>query len=850
MGFFKSIKNLFVSSTEVLATKKVKIRMIANNKYYKSVDEHLFKKEHSLDLVTETDASWSSFFSVNKVDPKLIGFNKRSKKKYRLLFKTEEQIIAYAAYTIEIVNKEGIKRIIYKDTPLEKMSIVDANNRNVILRDKNKIAHINLETAQASIYNFSWQPFSSAVGDNYWLIGTRQTYEGPGELYMFGADGELKWAINFIEPPMQTMFRAVHVTAYHLKVSSDYSDIFVSSMDRLYRITPDGELKARIAISELKEGELRSKHEETQKSLSTPPKDRDEAIGRIASELAESFMSNMKRLTFNSPFTGFAHDPSTDMIFILESEGRVTGWDSSGELVWTYTFKEKGRFISWLDEKLILSFETGEIFWLNRDGYYEYSAKLPKEAWTISNIPNLSKYLIVCKDNRLYELDKLSGDLLVGTTGHPGMELFTSSKHLIFFDGEHDRAGYLWLSPINQQWTIFEKIEVNDNENENHQLLNGIAPEIKETVPFKEIWSLQRADENEAFGTRIVDFKNRRIFVSERPDFDVRKVYENVKDEKERQKIFDAQDLVCYDFQQNKLWSKRFYNYLFSVFLSPDSEQLFIGVPLKDNVSYEPGYIVLLNKDGGNEGEIKAPAHGFHIDFQSHEEAIITFSTERGEDSRIYRLYKVRTGKWELGEQLDKNQVQNDFGAGLNDIDINNFSLRRIDKKKYICRCGESELELKLNAAIYEAYTTDQENLLIRVGNKTLIRYDSNLNKLWVVKTESAAIKTVIGSETLIVVSKEDITSYGLDNGQTNWRISAPPKSVLNDIFWLENLNKYVWFSGNNQEFYVASLNEQGSILNSQLFSDLLLYNQTRFDEEQNLLIIQKSNLIEGYRID
>lgn len=848
MGFLKAIKNLFVSSTEVPATKKVETRVVAQNKYFKKVVKHLFEMEQSLELVTETDVGWSSFFSVDKVDPKLIGFYKRSKKKYRLLFKTEEQLVAYAAYTIEIVSKEEVKRIIYKGTPLEKMSIVDANDKNVILRDKERMAYINLETSKAYIYNFSWQPFSSAVGDNYWLVGTRQTYEGPGELYMFGTDGELKWAISFSEPPMETVFGPVHVTAYHLKVSLDYSDIFVSSMDRLYRFTPDGELKARIAISELKEDELRKKHEETQRALSTPPKDRDEAVRRLAYELAGSFTSSMKRLTFHSPFTGFSHDPSTDMIFILESEGRVTGWDSSGKLIWTNMFKEKGRFISWLDGKLVLSFETGETFWLDRDGYYEYGAKLPKEAWTISNIPNLSKYLIVCKDNRLYELEKVSGELLVGTAGHPGMELFTSSEHLIFFDGEHHKAGYLWLAPTDHQWTIFEKIEVNDNDK--YQPLNSFAPEIKETVPFKRVWCLEREDKNETFGMRIVDFKNQRIFVSERPKFDARKVYDTVKDEKERQKIFDAQDLVCYDFQQNKLWSKRFYNYLFSVFLSPDSEHLFVGVPLKVNISYEPGYVVVLNKDGEDEGKIKAPAHGFHIDFQSNEEGVITFSTERGEASRIYRFHKGRTGKWKLGEQIDKGELQSDFGAGLNDIDINNFSLRRIDKKKYICRFGENEHELKLNAAIYEAYTINQENLLIRVGNKTLIRYNSNFNKLWEVKTESAAIKVVVGAETFIFVSKEDITSYNVDNGLVNWRISAPPKSALNNIVWAENMNRFIWLSGNDQEFYVASLNEQGGILNSQLFSDLSFYNQTRYDEKQNLFIIQKSTSIEAYKLN
>lgn len=53
----------------------------------------------------------------------------------------------------------------------------------------------------------------------------------------------------------------------------------------------------------------------------------------------------------------------------MEGEGCVTGWDSNGKLVWTNTLKSKGRFISWIDNMLVLSFETGETLWLDRDSF-------------------------------------------------------------------------------------------------------------------------------------------------------------------------------------------------------------------------------------------------------------------------------------------------------------------------------------------------------------------------------------------------------------------------------------------------------------------------------------------------
>ena len=52
---------------------------------------------------------------------------------------------------------------------------------------------------------------------------------------------------------LSTMFGELSFMPYLLEVSADSTDIFVSSMDRLYRLDNNGNLKARIAISELKE---------------------------------------------------------------------------------------------------------------------------------------------------------------------------------------------------------------------------------------------------------------------------------------------------------------------------------------------------------------------------------------------------------------------------------------------------------------------------------------------------------------------------------------------------------------------------------------------------------------------
>jgi len=393
------------------------------NSYYQSVKKPLFNQAIKVKLASERENTWNNFFSSTKTNEKLEGFDRRTGQKVRLHYYGSDMFVAERSNCIEIVSKANLKRIFLKDTPFSEMSVQEANARGAILEDKERIGFINFNSLEGAIYKFQWQPFSKALADGYWLIGTRETYNGPGELYCFSFTGEYQWGIRFTEK-MDTMFGRIEVTPYHLRVSNDSTDILVSSMDRLYRINPDGSLAMRVAISELKEAELQEKERKQGAKYSSKPKTDQEAIEKVANEMAQSFISGFTRLTFNSPFTGFAHDPGTDMVFILENEGRLTGWDKKGILIWSLTFKESGRYLKWLDEKLVICLESGQTFWLNHKGEFAYAAKLPKQASAVLPIPDQEKYLVVCQDNRLYELDKTSGELVAGMEGHPGMQLF------------------------------------------------------------------------------------------------------------------------------------------------------------------------------------------------------------------------------------------------------------------------------------------------------------------------------------------------------------------------------------------------------------------------------------------
>lgn len=145
----------------------------------------------------EKDDSWDSFFSQEKENSRFIGFTQRSRRKFRYLYHNENLIITQATKTFEIVSQEETRKITYKDTLIDKFRFKEANEKGIILANKNEVAIINIITGETFIYDFDWQPFTFAMGNDFWLVGTRETNDGPGELICFNYSGKQNWAIGF-----------------------------------------------------------------------------------------------------------------------------------------------------------------------------------------------------------------------------------------------------------------------------------------------------------------------------------------------------------------------------------------------------------------------------------------------------------------------------------------------------------------------------------------------------------------------------------------------------------------------------------------------------------------------------
>jgi len=846
MGIFGKIKKLlngFSTSKEQGSTRKEfkPSEGAIHNKYIKKLNKNRFELKQTIQLNIEKEDSWGSFFSQQKVNPKFIGFTHRSRRKFRYLFNNKNLIITEAVKTFEFICQVQSRQISYKDTPIDRFRASHANEQAIILNNKNEVAIININTGETFIYEFEWQPFTFAMGDDFWLVGTRETYDGPGELICFDYSGEKKWAITFRER-LATMFGEVIFTPYLLEVSSDSQSIFVSSMDCLYRLDTNGELKTRIATSEIKKNELKEKYRDLNKSLSRTPKTEEEAVQLMAEKMAAQISLSFDTMDINSPFAAFAHDPKTDVLYLLESDGRLSSWGQTGSLKWINTFKQKGRFLDIVDEKVVVSLETGETFWINTEGVFQYGAKFPMEVSSISLIPSKDAYLVVCKDHRLYQLNKDTGKFIKGTEGHPGMKLFQINNQNVFFDGGENSQGYFWLAPPEEEWQHFEaKTFLEAGE---HHIESGVAPEITPTESFEMSFVLK--SNTGFFGSRLIDLERKRIFVVEKPpqtDIDVYVKMTPAQQRKDRLSSF----LVCYDLDGNVVWENKLYSDMWSLYASPDKLTIFTSVPSKDQVTYEPGHIQIFSNEGKLLNKIKVDAHGFDLNFISDDTAIVKFPTE---DSKIQQgIFKLsESGKWEL--TIPQHNVESEiypFGRGLHMYKSENFKLERIDKKKYNLISNKNKLQLNPNAAVYQAIETSEGQLAFLIGTRLISFYNQALKKTWEIKENKAIQTFAVGNNSTAIMTKEEIRCYD-EEGRLKWRYSSLPKSE-GTITWYPNSKLYLWAISNSNEKIVAAITEQGNVVKSQLFKTAEYHRDILTYPNQDTFIAQTNSQIEIFRL-
>lgn len=224
------------------------------------------------------------------------------------------------------------------------------------------------------------------------------------------------------------------------------------------------------------------------------------------------------------------------------------------------------------------------------------------------------------------------------------------------------------------------------------------------------------------------------------------------------------------------------------------------------------------------------------------------FRFRKENDTLLYEFTKDEKGVWRQGKPVEDIDEKGEFGAGLYEIELADFALKRTDKKQYEISDGTKVQQMKLSAAIYEAVESTGKKIVLRIGNKSIYCLGPDFQKEWELKTKHNVSSLVQGENGILLVSKEEVAFVDL-MGVIGWRLSAPPNSYENQAIWVKEKGIFLWAAGNEHSLIICSISEEGKIHNSQDFKGVRRYAASHFIEEEAMFLIHFSDSVECYSI-
>jgi len=849
VAFFKWLKKpkdekrvLYESKLTMVNPKENNQPLFQTGKYIEWVKLPLFQKTGSFQLKMVDIDNWESIFTTDKKIDKYPNFSLRSREKINLCFHSNFNFFVFEkSNVLHIVHSQGIKTISIGENLPFPMFISKTGDKGALLRADSHIGYLDFQTGVVSLFRFNWQPFTSTIGNQYWLVGTRETYEGPGELYCFNPQGNYQWGIRFKEE-FQTIFGPIKATAYYLSMSEDQEDILVSTMDRIYRFLPNGKLVTRIVLAELREQEIKRNElgqlESQMKNISS----KDDLVKAVAADVAYQVIGGMMRAaTLNDPLAGYAYDVQKKCFYILEDSGRITAWNAQGQMLWMHSLNESSDFIAWLDRLLLVSTKNGSVSWLDEDGKLLRSVSFPDGIESFFSTFKKDRYLVVCKNNRLYEFNNQTGEIIQGFEGNNRMKLFLFLNKLFFYDGK-----YLWGAPTKEDWKTVSPTYI-DQAKPIAELSSGITtPQAKPVNPFKPVW-IYKDQDNNPISHFAFDPKNKRLYIGRR------KTSLSVEEKHQEEIALQKNDsfsiwnkVACYDFSLRLLWSRSFFSEITMLELSPRGDIVFVGL-WEHGLAYDPGRIIIMDDLGEVISNVKTPANPVYIHFQNPNLALLEVY-----DGPECKLITSNRRNWKLKKCsiIDKPEDGVDFGAGLNEATIGSYVFKRTGKKVYKVFHGSNEVDLKLSAAIYELVEyLDSENILLLIGKKTIRSLSTQLEILWETKVKVNIEKIVAGFNGFLILSREEILFIDL-NGQMKWSLGCPFNSYKNNAQWIKRLGLFLWEAGNNNEFQLSLITPEGQVVRCQSFKNVSTRRGIEITEDEKYIILPLCYSIECFELN
>jgi hypothetical protein len=768
-------------------------------------------------------SAWDSLFSTPKRP--LPGFAWRSRRRVRLHFGTDHGAVLEANRTLYVVTDlDGAREVAEFGVP-EGLTTVAATLNGALLRADTTFGFLDFQTGVLSPVHFDWQPLSHAVGAGRWFVGTRESYSGPGELYCFSSGGDLLWAVEFREA-FDSPYGRITATPYHVRVLADGASVVVSTMDLVYRLDPEGSLRSRVDLTSLHRSR---RHGGTAQSP--------------AASLATGLTVSVGVVSSpHQPIVALEYDAETDQVFLLEATGRVTAADGEGRPVWTYDLgdpAQRGQFLGWTGDALVLSCASGYTVWLDRQGAQLTNVRLPATAVAVSRIPDEQRYLIACADDRRYEFDPATVDLRQGPAANREMCVFHSGGCLVFYDG------YLWVAPPGTAWQPYVPREADHGVEAAALPEDQPAPQVKPGRQFRQLWAY-RDPRGRVIGHYVVDPTRKRLYVARQ---------KHPLSAREEQQEYDAvargksacfwHEVVCFDFAAlTQRWTRAYQTDVTMLETTPDGEALFVGLWV-DGLATDPAKLVVLSDAGRQVASFDTRSNPTRLAFSDAGHGVLEVFEGPG-----YTATRTGPQGWDLSPRPSVPAAESEGGGqSPAELAVGDYHLRRLDRRRYAIACGDASKEPRVSATVYDAVLLpDSVGIVLRIGSKTLRALNPALEQLWEIKMPGSVSSMVQGPKGILAVGSQEVV-YVTPDGRLLWRLGALPNTRVSAATWLPTRQAFLWRGGDRHYYQVSLLSLAGDVGRSQIFEDVHPYRDLVVSDDESSFVMARASSIECYTL-
>ncbi len=735
-------------------------------------------------------------------------FTLRSRSKCSLRGIGPDHIAVKNGRKIRIISEGKLLTADYSKTALKNYILYHTNKHGAIFVNENRVAILSFQHGVAKEYEFRWNPYRTSVSDKMFFIGTRKTPEGPGELYCFSSDADIRWAIRFNKKITEMgMFSGDYhyLQPYFIHVRTDRSGIVaIQDLDSLLVFNEDDLKGFYLSLRVFRKHETNKEKAKTRTSLSdliSKSRSEDEKIKHISETYGRLSSIELGEAILPEPgVVNVLHNTTDNSIYILDTDSRLTAWKADGDL---FLYKHLHSFIE-NDEpvyfgksgpRLIVSYKSGLVYWLDLSGTVTQTAKMEKGILDVFRIDDNSA-VAVGADGWLHYVDESTGDSQRAVPLRKQATLYSSLNQFVLIDE------YLWLSSKERFAACVSSYEKKPIVSQKARI------EVSKVVSY-----INPTQSGNLLYAKVDGF-SQSIYVARYED--------------------EQPALIAYDYSLRTKWTHEFPQDSVLLGLSLGSKDSVIAVTLGECDPIPNRRALIYSINGSFLQEIEGISISSELIFHNRNRDIHPYN--QGVGVFIPDVLIEDEGRW----RIVSNDTRRKRGMRIQDVLVGQTRVMEVGNKEYKIFSDGKYAQICTKAAIYGImpFPNNEERILLLIGTKTFWCIDTSGEIKWEINLKEK-VHSIMTSGTGIVCAS-DMGLFEMDSfGSRKWDHSVPFADRYSSIGWNCDKKCTVWAVGNDSDISLIVLYDDGSIAFEE---DYVGRSGVSFSNDCNYCLIKSSN--------